>query len=87
MAAPVYQEIPADPQAQTPDHPPAHTPPLAAETPAAGFPDFSALATKQDIKNYLTEFRQTLSTDIAIIQADLQVVMDRVKANEEDIID
>ncbi|CAH2293657.1 Hypothetical predicted protein [Pelobates cultripes] len=87
MAAPENQELLADPQAQALNNPPAHTPPQAARAPITGLPDLSALASKQDIKNYLTEFRQMLATDIAVIQADLQMVTDRVRASEEDIIE
>ncbi|CAH2220256.1 Hypothetical predicted protein [Pelobates cultripes] len=84
IAAPEHQEAPAD---LSPDHPQAHTLLHTPETTTAGPPDLSALATKQDIKNYLTELHQTLATDIAVIQADLQAVIDRVRATEEDILE
>ncbi|CAH2324802.1 pyruvate carboxylase, mitochondrial isoform X2 [Pelobates cultripes] len=51
------------------------------------YPDFSNLATKQDIKALLADFRQTWAADIAVIQTDLQMVTDRVRTTEEDIID
>ncbi|CAH2223692.1 Hypothetical predicted protein, partial [Pelobates cultripes] len=76
MAAPANQQALADPQTQTPDYPQAQTLPQTPEHTTAALPDISALATKHDIKNLFTEFRQKLATDI-VIQADLQVVTDR----------
>ncbi|CAH2252865.1 Hypothetical predicted protein [Pelobates cultripes] len=87
MAIPENQEASAYSQTHTPDCPQAHNLPQAPEQTAAGFPYISALATKQDIKNLLNEFCQTLAMDISVIQADLQVVTDRVRATEEYIID
>ncbi|CAH2310426.1 Hypothetical predicted protein [Pelobates cultripes] len=57
------------------------------EQTAPPYPDFSKLATKQDIKALLADFRQTWAADIAVIQTDLQMVTDRVHSTEEDIID
>ncbi|CAH2273954.1 Hypothetical predicted protein [Pelobates cultripes] len=50
------------------------------------YPDFSTLASKQDMKTLLADFRQTLEADTAVIQTDLQMVTDRVCATEENII-
>ncbi|CAH2306957.1 Hypothetical predicted protein, partial [Pelobates cultripes] len=57
------------------------------EQAAPPYPEFSNLATKQDIKALLADFRQTWAADIAVIQTDLQMVTDRVDTTEEDIID
>ncbi|CAH2253468.1 Hypothetical predicted protein, partial [Pelobates cultripes] len=57
------------------------------EQTAPGFPDLSALVIKQDIQNLLYDFKQMLTANIVKIHAGVQMVTDRVRTTEEDILD
>ncbi|CAH2310814.1 Hypothetical predicted protein [Pelobates cultripes] len=82
MATQEEQEASADPLRQMQDNSDTQSILQGLEQTSPSCPDLSALATKKDIKNLSTDFQWKLAADIAVIQADMQVVTDRVHATE-----
>ncbi|CAH2220481.1 Hypothetical predicted protein, partial [Pelobates cultripes] len=61
--------------------------PQGTEQSSPGNSNGTGPATKQDIRNLLKDVQKLLAADIEVIEANLQVVTDRVHTLEEDIVD